>query len=225
MEKASSMPAIWGRIMILTSRLSLKARNIGRIISWASSTSCRKPDAGSGDSTVFSAAIFRSARGMSSSAAIEAGLAFALNHLFGLDLDPLALVKLAQKAENEFVGVRCGIMDQFINIFGRPKSVLKLDCRSLEFQYYPFEREDLRIVLCDTLIKRELAASEYNVRRQQCEAGVSLLAKYDPSVRSLRDVSPALLEAHRAEFDPIDLQAVRLCRPGKCARRGGLRRP
>jgi len=140
--------------------------------------------------------------GMSSSAAIEAGLAFALNHLFDLGLEPLELVTLAQKAENEFVGVRCGIMDQFINIFGRPDSVLKLDCRSLEFQYYPFERVDLRIILCDTLIKRELAASEYNIRRQQCETGVRLLAQYDPSVRSLRDVSPALLEAHRAELDP-----------------------
>jgi galactokinase len=141
--------------------------------------------------------------GMSSSAAIEAGLAFSLNRIFGLGLDPLALVKLAQKAENEFVGVRCGIMDMFINIFGRPKSVLKLDCRSLDYQYFPFDRGDLRIVLCDTQVKRELASSEYNVRRGQCEAGVKLLSKYDPALRSLRDVSRELLEAHRAEFDPV----------------------
>ena len=141
--------------------------------------------------------------GMSSSAAIEAGLAFALNRIFGLGLDPLAIVKLAQRAENEFVGVRCGIMDQFINIFGRSKSVLKLDCRSLDYRYFPFEKDDLRIVLCDTLVKRELAASEYNVRRGQCEAGVRLLAKHAPGLRSLRDVSVALLETHRAEFDPV----------------------
>jgi galactokinase len=141
--------------------------------------------------------------GMSSSAAIEAGLAFALNKIFGLGLEPLTLVKLAQKAENEFVGVRCGIMDQFINVFGRPKSVLKLDCRSLDYEYYPFDRQDLRIVLCDTLVKRELASSEYNVRRQQCESGVNLLAKYAPGLRSLRDVSLELLEAHRPEFDPV----------------------
>jgi len=141
--------------------------------------------------------------GMSSSAAIEAGLAFALNRIFGLGLDPLAIVKLAQRAENEFVGVRCGIMDQFINIFGRPKSVLKLDCRSLDYRYFPFERDDLRIVLCDTLVKRELAASEYNVRRGQCEAGVKLLAKQAPGLRSLRDVSLDRLEASRAEFDPV----------------------
>ena len=141
--------------------------------------------------------------GMSSSAAIEAGLAFALNRIFGLGLEPLALVKLAQKAENEFVGVRCGIMDQFINVFGRPKSVLKLDCRSLAYEYYPFDRPDLRIVLCDTLVKRALASSEYNVRRQQCESGVNLLSKYAPGLKSLRDVSPELLEVRRHEFDPV----------------------
>ncbi len=141
--------------------------------------------------------------GMSSSAAIEGGLAFGLNKLFDLGLPPLELVKLAQRAENEFVGVRCGIMDQFINIFGRPGKVLKLDCRSLEYTYYPFERPDLRIVLCDTKVKRELASSEYNVRRLQCEAGVSLLAKHRPELKSLRDVTLDLLEAHRKELDPV----------------------
>ena len=141
--------------------------------------------------------------GMSSSAAIEAGLAFALDKLFGLGLDPLTIVKLAQKAENDFVGVRCGIMDQFINIFGRPKCVLKLDCRSLAYQYVPFERADLRLVLCDTLVKRELASSEYNVRRSQCEAGVKILAKADPSLKSLRDVSLEFLETHRRDMEPV----------------------
>lgn len=141
--------------------------------------------------------------GMSSSAAIEAGLAFALNSMFGLKIDRLDLVKLSQKAENEFVGVRCGIMDQFINIFGKPKKVLKLDCRSLEYNYFPFEREDLQIVLCDTQVPRALASSEYNIRRQQCETGVRLLQRYEPSIKSLRDVSLELLEAHRTEFDPI----------------------
>lgn len=141
--------------------------------------------------------------GMSSSAAIEGGLAFALNVLFGLKLDSLTLVKLAQKAENEFVGVRCGIMDQFINIHGREKSVLKLDCRSLEFEPFPFEREDLRVVVSDTLVRRELASSEYNVRRGQCETGVNLLRTHDPSVRSLRDATLDILREHRAELDPV----------------------
>jgi galactokinase len=141
--------------------------------------------------------------GMSSSAAIEGGLAFALNTLFGLGLDSLTLVKLAQKAENEFVGLRCGIMDMFINIHGREKSVLKLDCRSLEFERFPFERPDLRIVVADTLVRRELAGSEYNVRRGQCETGVNLLRAHDPAIRSLRDASLDLLLEHRGEFDPI----------------------
>jgi galactokinase len=141
--------------------------------------------------------------GMSSSAAIEGGLAFAINAAFGLGLDSLTLVKLAQKAENEFVGVRCGIMDQFINIHGRERSVLKLDCRSLEFERYPFEREDLRVVVADTLVRRELASSEYNVRRGQCEAGVKVLAAHDPSVRSLRDASLDLLREREAELDPV----------------------
>jgi galactokinase len=141
--------------------------------------------------------------GMSSSAAIEGGLAFALNALFGLKLDSLDLVKLAQKAENEFVGVRCGIMDQFINIFGQAKSLLKIDCRSLAFEHIPFGREDLRVVISDTLVRRELASSEYNVRRGQCEAGVRALRIHDPSIRSLRDVSLDLLRDHRPELDPV----------------------
>jgi len=141
--------------------------------------------------------------GMSSSAAIEGGLAFALNALFGLGLDSLSLVKIAQKAENEFVGVRCGIMDQFINIFGRAKTVLKIDCRSLGYEHIPFEREDLRIVIADTLVRRELASSEYNVRRGQCEAGVTALRAHDPSIRSLRDVTLDLLREHRSELEPV----------------------
>ncbi len=141
--------------------------------------------------------------GMSSSAAIEGGLAFALNTMFGLGLDGLTLVKLAQKAENEFVGVRCGIMDQYINIFGRAKTVLKIDCRSLTFEPVPFEREDLRVVIADSLVRRELASSEYNVRRGQCEAGVNALRVHDPAIRSLRDVTLDMLRDHRAEFDPV----------------------
>jgi len=141
--------------------------------------------------------------GMSSSAAIEGGLAFALNAMFGLGLDDLTLVKLAQKAENEFVGVRCGIMDQFINIHGREKKVLKLDCRSLTCDYFPFEREDLRLVVSDTLVRRELAGSEYNVRRRQCEDGVNLLKRFQPDVRTLRDVTLELLQAHQTELDPV----------------------
>jgi galactokinase len=141
--------------------------------------------------------------GMSSSAAVEAGLAFAFNTMFGLKIDGVELARLAQRAENEFVGVNCGIMDPFVNIHGRENMVLKLDCRSLEFEYFPFERTDLRVVVADTMVRRELASSEYNVRRRQCEEGVAVLMRHAPSVRSLRDVGPGLLEEHRAELDPV----------------------
>ena len=112
---------------------------------------------------------------MSSSAALECATAFALNQLFGLGLDPLTMVKLSQKAENVFVGVQCGIMDQFASMFGRKHHVIRLDCQTLDYAYVPFNTEGLRIVLLDTNVKHSLASSEYNTRRQQCEAGVALV--------------------------------------------------
>ena len=141
--------------------------------------------------------------GMSSSAAIEGGLAFALNSVFHLGIDRLTLVKLAQKAENDFVGVRCGIMDQFVNIFGRRDRALRLDCRSLAYEEVPFERPDISIVLCDTNVRRALASSEYNLRRRQCEIGVASIRRRHEAVRSLRDVSREILEDHRGELDPV----------------------
>ena len=144
--------------------------------------------------------------GMSSSAAVECGFAFALNRLFDFGISRMDLVKLGQRSENNFVGVNCGIMDQFVNIFGEDGKVLKIDCRSLEYQYIPFERKDLAIVLCETEAKRSLASSEYNVRRQQCETGVRVLQKHKSEIRSLRDVSLELLNAHREEMQPIILQ-------------------
>jgi galactokinase len=141
--------------------------------------------------------------GMSSSAAIEGGLAFALNYLYDLQLDGLTLAKLARQAENDFVGVKCGIMDMFANLFGQAKKVIKLDCRSLEFDYYPFEWEEVRIVVSDSLVRRALATSEYNLRRQQCEAGVNLLKQYYPEIKSLRDVTLTRLVAHQTELDPV----------------------
>ena len=144
--------------------------------------------------------------GMSSSAAVECGFAFALNQLFGLGITPLELAKLGQRAENNFVGMNCGIMDQFVNVFGEDRKVLKIDCRSLEYEYFPFERNDLAIVLCETETKRSLASSEYNVRRKQCETGVQVLRNHRPEIKSLRDVSLDLLEDHRKEMEPIIFQ-------------------
>lgn len=141
--------------------------------------------------------------GMSSSAAIGAGLAFGLNDVFDLGINKLDLVRLAQRAENEFVEVRCGIMDQFINIFGLEDKVLKLDCRSLQYEYYPFGTNDLRIVLCDTRLRRALATSEYNARRSQCDAAVQIIRRHFPEVRSLRDVTQEMVDYLSDELGPL----------------------
>lgn len=147
--------------------------------------------------------------GLSSSAAIECGLGFALNHIFKLNIDKFDLVKMGQKAEHEFAGVMSGIMDQFANTFGKKNHVVKLDCRSLEYQYYPFDITDYRIVLCDTQVKHSLASSEYNTRRKECEAGVALLQKHYPEVQSLRDVTEEMIAAHESEFEPVILKRCR----------------
>jgi len=119
--------------------------------------------------------------GLSSSAALEGGVIFGLSQLFEIELSKLEMALMGQRVENDFVGVQCGIMDQFVNIHGKEGYALKLDCRSLDYEFYPFKRENIHIVLCDTQIRRELASSEYNKRRQQCEEGftkdVYLLSK------------------------------------------------
>ena len=140
--------------------------------------------------------------GMSSSAALEGGIAFGLNELLGLGLDRIELARLAQRAENRFVGVACGIMDQFASLMGREKRLIRLDCRDLSYQYVPFEREDIRLVLCDSQVSHSLAGSAYNQRRAQCQEGAALLRAHQPGLASLRDATPELLEAHRAEFSP-----------------------
>jgi galactokinase len=146
--------------------------------------------------------------GMSSSAALECGLAFAMNELNGLGLDRLTMAKLSQAAEHTFVGVKCGIMDQMASLLSQKDHVMMLDCQDLSCRFVPFH-SPVKIFLCDTQVARALAESGYNQRRRQCEAGVALLRKYAPAVHSLRDVSLELLDAHRSEFDPI---VYRRCR-------------
>ena len=146
--------------------------------------------------------------GMSSSAALECATAFALNELFGLGLDPMTMVKLSQKAENVFVGMQCGIMDQFASMFGRKDHVIRLDCQSLEYSYFPFKTDGIRIVLLDSNVKHSLVTTEYNTRRQQCEAGVRLVQQHHPEVRSMRDVTLEQLQAYVA---PVDELIYRRC--------------
>jgi galactokinase len=131
--------------------------------------------------------------GLSSSAALECATAYALNIIFNLNIEKMALVCLAQAAENEFVGVKCGIMDQFASMFGKKDQLIRLDCRSLEYAYVPFYTENLKIVLLDTRVKHSLASSAYNERREQCEAGVKLIQAVHPEVLSLRDASEEML--------------------------------
>ncbi|MBN8672831.1 MAG: galactokinase [Chitinophagales bacterium] len=131
--------------------------------------------------------------GMSSSAAVECATSFALNELFGLGIPKIEMVKMAQLAEHEFAGVKCGIMDQFASMFGKAGHVIRLDCRSLEYGYVPFDMKGIKIVLLDTNVKHSLASSAYNERRTQCEAGVAKIQQHIPGVKSLRDATIKML--------------------------------
>lgn len=141
--------------------------------------------------------------GMSSSAALECGTCFALNELFDLSIPKVKMVKMSQKAEHNYAGVMCGIMDQFASMMGSADHALLLDCESLEYRHFPIELTDHIIVLCNSNVSHNLADSEYNIRRKQCEEGVSLLQKYFPEIKSLRDVSLEQLNAHQSELSDV----------------------
>lgn len=141
--------------------------------------------------------------GMSSSAALCSAYGFALNELFQLGLSRMDLAFIGQKTEHTFVGLQCGIMDQFASLHGKKGHVMKLDCRSLEYEYIPFDFPGYKIVLVNSMVSHSLASSEYNVRRQQCEEGIAILKKHNPNINSLRDVEPAQLLQHRDELPPI----------------------
>lgn len=141
--------------------------------------------------------------GMSSSAALCSAYGFALNELFQLGFSRMDLAFIGQKTEHTFVGVKCGIMDQFASLHGKQGHVMKLDCRSLEYEYIPFDFPGYKIVLVNSMVSHSLAGSEYNVRRQQCEEGVAILQKHYPGITSLRDVEPAQLLQHQDELPAI----------------------
>lgn len=133
--------------------------------------------------------------GLSSSAAIECATVFALNELFDLNIDKFRMVQMAQMAEHHYAGVQCGIMDQFASMFGKKDHLIKLDCRSLEYEYIPLQIPYHSIVLLNTNVKHALVDSEYNIRRKQCEDGVNMVRKKYPNVNSLRDVDLEMVEA------------------------------
>ena len=131
--------------------------------------------------------------GMSSSAALECSLAFGLNELFNLGFDKWQLIKACQMAEHNFVGIKCGIMDQFASIMGKKNQVMLLDCCTLEFEYFPFDLGHYELLLLNTNISHSLASSEYNTRRNECETGVTIFKKKYPTIHSLRDVTYQIL--------------------------------
>lgn len=134
--------------------------------------------------------------GLSSSAAIECATTFALNELLQTKIDRVEMVKMAQKAEHEYAGVMCGIMDQFASMMGKKNHVIKLDCNSLAYEYVPFNLDGIKILLLNTNVKHSLASSEYNTRRKECEQGVAWIKEHESMVSSLRDVSISMLDKY-----------------------------
>jgi galactokinase len=146
--------------------------------------------------------------GLSSSAALELTSAWALSGVSPPATDPLTLARIAQRAENDYVGMRCGLMDQFASAAGVAGSAVLLDCRTLEHRAVPIPA-DVVLVVAHTGVPRSLTASAYNERRAQCEEAVAVLARHDPDVRALRDVNPVLLERYGGELDPVVLRRAR----------------
>jgi galactokinase len=147
--------------------------------------------------------------GLSSSAAVEVAAAYTWQVLSGFPLNRVELALLCQQAENEFVGMKCGIMDQFISALGQRDHALLIDCRTLEHEVVKLgagedsSHPSATIVVCDTMKRRGLVDSEYNARRRECEEGVGLLQKHLPGIKALRDVSPAQFECYQGDLPEV----------------------
>ena len=146
--------------------------------------------------------------GLSSSAALELSTGLALAAMAGCDVPRLELVKLAQRAENNYAGAMCGIMDQFIAGFGHIGNALMLDCRSLDYKLLPLA-EEVRLVICNSMVKHDLAAGEYNNRRAECAEAVAVLQRSNPDVHALRDATMAMLDAARTQVSEVVFRRAR----------------
>lgn len=142
--------------------------------------------------------------GMSSSAALESCFGFAINDMYNLGFDRFELALIGQATEHNYVGVKCGIMDQFASCFGKEGSLIRLDCRSLEYEYVPFNPVGYRLVLLNTCVAHELASSAYNKRRESCENAASYIRKYHPEVELLRDATLDMLKEVANEVSAED---------------------
>ena len=141
--------------------------------------------------------------GLSSSAAVECATVFALNELLGSQLDRITMVQMAQKAEHEFAGVMCGIMDQFASMMGKKDHVIRLDCRTLDYEYKPFKLDGYKILLLNTNVKHSLASSEYNTRRKECTQAVQWIQEHHPQVKALRDADEIMLDQYVLPKDQL----------------------
>lgn len=139
--------------------------------------------------------------GLSSSAALECGLAYGLNTLFDLGLQDHELIALSQTAEHTFVGTQCGIMDPFASVMGREGHFILLDCKTLQHTYVPCALDPYKILLLNSNVSHNLASSEYNLRKKECEAGVAILKQAYPLLSSLRDATPGMLEACKGAIE------------------------
>ena len=142
--------------------------------------------------------------GMSSSAALESTFAFALNDLFKLNIDKFELARIGQATEHNYCGVKCGIMDQFASLFGKKGNLMRLNCATMEFEYYPFHPQGYKVVLLDTVVKHELASSAYNKRRESCENVCRHIAAKHPEVKYLSDATMEKLEEVKPEVSHED---------------------
>lgn len=135
--------------------------------------------------------------GLSSSAALASGFSFAINDLSSFNLSSFDLVKIAQKAEHEYAGVMCGIMDQYASLFGKEEQLIQLDCLSNTHKYFPLKMKDHVLALVDTKVKHSLASTEYNLRKEECNEGLIFYQQLDSNISSLRNVELKMIEEHK----------------------------
>lgn len=142
--------------------------------------------------------------GMSSSAALESTFAFAMNDIYDLGIDKFELARIGQSTEHNYCGVKCGIMDQFASIFGKKGHLMRLNCATMEFEYFPFDPKGYKVVLLDTVVKHELASSAYNKRRESCENACAHIAKRHSEVKYLSDATMQMLNEVKNEISQED---------------------
>lgn len=142
--------------------------------------------------------------GMSSSAALESTFAYAINDIYSLGIEKMELARIGQATEHNYCGVKCGIMDQFASIFGKEGHLIRLNCATMEYEYFPFHPEGYKVVLLDTCVKHELASSAYNKRRESCENACTHITKRHNEVKFLSDATMDMLEEVREEISEED---------------------